>query len=44
MIKENGHSNEQNMFLKIDIEKLEWESLIDLNEKTLNQFKHRISF
>ena len=40
MIKENGHSNEQNMILKKDIEKQEWESLIDLNEKTLNQFKH----
>ena len=28
------------MILKIDIEKLEWESLIDLNEKTLNKFKY----
>ena len=28
------------MILKIDIEKLEWESLIDWNEKTLNKFKY----
>ena len=28
------------MILKKDIEKLEWESLIDFNENTLNQFKH----
>ena len=40
LIEENGHTNEENMILKMDIEKCEWESLIDLNEETLNQFKY----
>ena len=40
LIKENGHTNEENMILKMDIEKWEWESLIDMNEETLNQFKY----
>ena len=40
LIKENGHTNSKNMILKMDIEKWEWESLIDLNEETLNQFKY----
>lgn len=40
LIKENGHTNEENMILKMDIEKWEWESLIDVNEETLNQFKY----
>ena len=40
LIKENGHTNAENMILKMDIEKWEWESLIDLNEETLNQFKY----
>ena len=40
LIKENGHTNAENMISKMDIEKQEWESLIDLNEETLNQFKY----
>lgn len=40
LIKENGHTNEENMILKMDIEKWEWESLIDVSEETLNQFKY----
>ena len=28
------------MILKMDIEKWEWESLIDVNDETLNQFKY----
>ena len=40
LIKENGHANEKNMILKMDIEHWEWESIIDLNENTLKQFKY----
>jgi len=40
LIEENGHSNEKNMILKMDIEHWEFESLIDLKEETLNQFKY----
>ena len=40
LIIENGHKNENNMILKIDIEHWEWESLLDLKEDTLNQFKY----
>ena len=40
LIKENGHTSEKNMILKMDIEYYEWESLIDLTEETLNQFKY----
>lgn len=40
LIAENGHSNEKNMILKMDIEHWEFESLIDLKEDTLNQFKY----
>jgi hypothetical protein len=40
LLKENGHSNEKNMILKIDIEKWEWESLDTLNEEILKQFKY----
>ena len=39
LINENGHKNEDNMILKLDIEHNEWNSLIDLNEKILKQFK-----
>ena len=37
---ENGHTNENNMILKIWLEQCECESIIDLNEHTLNQFKY----
>jgi hypothetical protein len=40
LIAENGHSKEKNMILKMDIEHWEFESLIDLKEETLNQFKY----
>lgn len=40
LIIENGHTAEKNMILKMDVEFYEWESLIDLKEKTLNQFKY----
>ena len=38
----NGHSLEKNMILKIDVEHCEWNSLKDLPEKILNQFKYII--
>jgi len=40
MIKNNGHLEEKNMILKIDIESAEWNALNDISEKTLNQFKY----
>jgi hypothetical protein len=39
MVK-NGHSSEKNMILKIDIEHNEWDSLKDVSEKVLEQFKY----
>ena len=40
LIKENGHISEKNMILKIDVEDWEWNSLNDLNEDILRQFKY----
>ena len=40
MLKENGHLNEKNMILKIDIEGAEWNSLNDVSEAVLLQFKY----
>ena len=40
MIKENGHVQEKNMILKIDIESAEWNSLNDISENTLLKFKY----
>ena len=40
LIKENGHISEKNMILKIDVEGWEWNSLNDLNEDILRQFKY----
>lgn len=40
LIIENRHTSEKNMILKIDVEFYEWESIIDLKEETLNQFKY----
>ena len=37
LIKENGHDNEHDMILKMDIEHREWESIIDLEEDALNK-------
>ena len=40
LIEDNGHLNEKNMILKIDIEYNEWESLIDVPDNLLKQFKY----
>ena len=40
LIKENHHTQEKNMILKIDIEHFEFEAIKDLKEETLNQFKY----
>jgi len=40
LIQKNGHSSEKNMILKIDVEDHEWESLINLPENILKQFKY----
>ena len=40
LIQKNGHTKEQNMLLKIDIEGAEWNSLNDLPENILTQFKY----
>jgi len=40
LIIENGHSSEKNMILKVDIESCEWNTLKDLPDDILNQFKY----
>lgn len=40
LIIENGHSFEENMILKMDVEHAEWESLKDLPSNILKQFKY----
>ena len=40
LLHENGHTNETNMILKMDIEKWEWESINTLNEEILKKFKY----
>ena len=40
LIKENGHCNEENMILKIDIESYEWEVFQYLNFSIFSQFKY----
>ena len=42
LIIENGHSSEKNMILKMDIESCEWNTLKDLPDDILNQFKYII--
>ena len=37
---ENGHLNEKNMILKIDVEYSEWEALYDISEDILKHFKY----
>ena len=39
LIKENNHSNEKNMILKIDIESSEWNIFENISISTLRQFK-----
>ena len=40
LIEKNGHTSEKNMILKIDIENNEWDSLKDVQENVLKQFKY----
>lgn len=40
LIKENGHSNETNMILKMDIESYEWDVFQNLPISNLRQFKY----
>ena len=40
MMKDNGHLNEKNMILKMDVEGPEWKSLNDISEEVLKQFKY----
>ena len=40
LIKENGHSKEENMILKMDIESYEWEVLQDLPINIMKKFKY----
>ena len=42
LLVENGHLNEKNMLLKIDIEYSEWEALTDISDDILKQFKYII--
>lgn len=42
LLKENGHSSEKNMILKMDVEYNEWNSLKDLSDNLLKQFKYII--
>ena len=40
LLQENGHIQENNMILKMDIEKWEWDSLDTLNDEILKKFKY----
>ena len=40
LIKENGHTNEKNMILKMDIEGEEWNIFSDISTDILTQFKY----
>ena len=40
MLKQNGHLNETNMILKIDVEGAEWEAFNELSEEFLSKFKY----
>lgn len=40
LIIENGHSLENNMILKIDVEYCEWNAIRDISNNILNQFKY----
>ena len=42
MLEQNGHLNESNMLLKIDVEGAEWEAYNELSEKILSKFKYII--
>ena len=40
MLAENGHLNEINMILKMDVERAEWNALLDISEDILKKFKY----
>ena len=40
MLEENGHLNEKNMILKIDVEFAEWDALLDTPEEIFKKFKY----
>ena len=40
IIEENGHLQEHNMILKIDVEHSEWSSIFDMKDDILKQFKY----
>ena len=42
LLEKNGYTSEKNMILKMDIESAEWESLKDVSEDVLKQFKYII--
>ena len=42
LLIENGHTQEKNMILKIDIEDNEWDTLNEISDSVLNQFKYII--
>ena len=39
ILKENGHLNEKDMILKVDVEFSEWESFVDFPEELLKNFR-----
>jgi len=39
ILKENGHLNEKDMILKVDVEHSEWESFVDFPEELLKNFR-----
>ena len=39
ILKENGHLNEKDMILKVDVEYSEWESFVDFPEELLQNFR-----
>ena len=38
MLEENGHLNEKNMIMKMDIEFVEWEALLVTSDAILKKF------
>ena len=42
LLIENGHINEKNMILKIDVENSEWEAISDISDDILKKFKYII--
>ena len=40
IIAENGHTNEENMILKMDVEFMEWKILFELKQEVLKRFKY----